>query len=346
MLDGSVALACGGAQHRRSWWDNFVAGVGDFFGFDNGHFDVRNMGLNRANSAAVAAAVDDAREAVGDGYDVIVVTGERARRGAVAFYNGWTERGRHTELAPSPSYYPAANAGIQMRQWFQQNQPLVRLGGAAQGVFGVAEGVVGIVGVVGGGATSEFGFGIPVAAGSAFLLWNGAGNAQAGFGTMWNGQPHTTPLQNVMTAAGVPQSWQGPAEVVLSMGAGSPAVMARTGVRQIAGDTVVQRGGAYRDVRGIDGYEAHHSPADSISPLSTGEGPSIAMTIDDHRLTASWGNSREARAYRQVQADLIAQGDFRSAQQMDIDDITGKFGNRYDDAIEQMLGYSRDEGHW
>ena len=37
-------------------------------------------------------------------------------------------------------------------------------------------------------------------------------------------------------------------------------------------------------------------PLDSISPLSTGEGPSIAMTIDDHRLTASWGNSREARA--------------------------------------------------
>ena len=44
MLDGSVALACGGVQHRRNWWDSLVAGVGDFFGFDNGHFDVRNMG--------------------------------------------------------------------------------------------------------------------------------------------------------------------------------------------------------------------------------------------------------------------------------------------------------------
>ncbi|MGN6820465.1 MAG: hypothetical protein ACTHJR_17540 [Sphingomonas sp.] len=51
------------------------------------------------------------------------------------------------------------------------------------------------------------------------------------------------------------------------------------------------------------------------------------------------------RAYRQTQADLIANGDFRGAQQMDINDINTKFGNKYDDAIQQMLRYSQSKGH-
>jgi hypothetical protein len=86
-------------------------------------------------------------------------------------------------------------------------------------------------------------------------------------------------------------------------------------------------------------------PADSISPLSTGEGPSIATPVDDHRLTASWGNSRAACAYRQTQVDLIDRGDFRGAQQLDISDINAKFRNKYDDAIQQMLRYSQSKGH-
>ena len=69
------------------------------------------------------------------------------------------------------------------------------------------------------------------------------------------------------------------------------------------------------------------------------------MFTEDHRFTASWGNSREARAYRQAQADLIAQGDFRGAQQMDIIDIQTRFGNKYDGGIQQMLDYSRTQGH-
>jgi len=108
---------------------------------------------------------------------------------------------------------------------------------------------------------------------------------------------------------------------------------------------VHQLGGAYRDVKGIAGYEAHHMPADSVSPLSTGEGPAIAMPVEDHKLTASWGNSRDAREYRQAQAALIEKGDFKAAQQMDIDDITAKFGNKYDDAITQMKAYTTEQGY-
>ena len=110
---------------------------------------------------------------------------------------------------------------------------------------------------------------------------------------------------------------------------------------------VIQLGGAHKDVKGaVPGYESHHMPANSVSPLSEGKGPAIAMIKGDHERTASYGNSAKANAYRQLQADLIRQGDFRAAQQMDIQDIQEKFGSKYDDAIQQMLKYSQEQGHW
>ena len=63
------------------------------------------------------------------------------------------------------------------------------------------------------------------------------------------------------------------------------------------------------------------------------------MNKEDHRLTASYGNSKEAREYRDIQKKLIQEGKFREALQMDIDDIREKFGDKYDDAIEEMLNY-------
>ncbi|MER9683882.1 RHS repeat-associated core domain-containing protein [Mesorhizobium sp. M0184] len=107
---------------------------------------------------------------------------------------------------------------------------------------------------------------------------------------------------------------------------------------------VVQLGGAYAEVKGIPGYQAHHIPADSISPISTAKGPAIAMLNGDHKLTASSGSSIEARAYRQQQAQHIQAGDFQKAQQMDINDIASKFGDKYNEAIRQMLGYSERQG--
>ena len=60
---------------------------------------------------------------------------------------------------------------------------------------------------------------------------------------------------------------------------------------------------------------------------------------DDHRQTASCGNSREAQEYRAIQKELIVNGRFREALQMDIDDIREKFGTKYDVAISEMLEY-------
>lgn len=101
-------------------------------------------------------------------------------------------------------------------------------------------------------------------------------------------------------------------------------------------------GGSYGDVfQAGEGYESevHHMPADSISYLERNDGPAIKMEKEDHRQTASYGSSREAREYRAVQKELIEQGKFREAVEMDISDIREKFGNKYDTAIAEMLDY-------
>jgi hypothetical protein len=114
---------------------------------------------------------------------------------------------------------------------------------------------------------------------------------------------------------------------------------------QVENDPIIQRGGAHGDVKGVPGYESHHMPADSVSHLPTNQGPSIAMKTDDHRMTGSWGSSREARAYRNRQAELLEQGEFKEAQKMDVDDVRAKFGDKYNDAIDQMLKYTDKKGY-
>ncbi|WP_258840403.1 hypothetical protein [Mechercharimyces sp. CAU 1602] len=75
-------------------------------------------------------------------------------------------------------------------------------------------------------------------------------------------------------------------------------------------------------------------------------GPAILMTKGDHAKTSSFRNIPGAKAYRARQAELIRQGNFKQAQQMDIDDIRSKFGDKYDEGIEQMVKYSREKGYY
>ena len=99
-------------------------------------------------------------------------------------------------------------------------------------------------------------------------------------------------------------------------------------------------GGAYKDVP-ADGGQVHHMPADSVSPLSKANGPGIRMETVDHMKTASWGSSKAAKEYRRIQKGLIDSGKFLEAQQMDIDNVRSLFGNKYDDAIAEMLDYTK-----
>ena len=101
-------------------------------------------------------------------------------------------------------------------------------------------------------------------------------------------------------------------------------------------------GGRFADIRQSgegEQYGIHHMPADSASNLDRNDGPAIKMEKEDHRKTASCGNSIEAREYRQRQREFIENGKFKEACQMDIDDIKEKFGDKYDNAIAEMNQY-------
>lgn len=102
------------------------------------------------------------------------------------------------------------------------------------------------------------------------------------------------------------------------------------------------QGGSYRDIKrsnDSEGKEVHHMPAVSASKLEYMEGSAILMDASDHKKTASWGNSTEARAYQAEQRKLIESGNFREAFEMDVNDIQSKFGDKYDDAIAEARAY-------
>jgi hypothetical protein len=98
-------------------------------------------------------------------------------------------------------------------------------------------------------------------------------------------------------------------------------------------------GGAYSEVP-KNGGQNHHMPADSVSPLPKEKGPVINMSPEDHMKTASWGSGRDARQYRKIQENLIKEGKFLEAQNMDIKDVQSKFGTKYNSAIKEMQDYT------
>jgi filamentous hemagglutinin len=105
-------------------------------------------------------------------------------------------------------------------------------------------------------------------------------------------------------------------------------------------------GGAHRDTSKPvnDNLDSYHCPARSCytdAPISSVDGPAIKMDPNDHKFTASNGNSDSAKAYRVQQEELLKQGKLDEAIKMDVDDIRSKFGDKYDAAVEQMIKYSK-----
>lgn len=98
-------------------------------------------------------------------------------------------------------------------------------------------------------------------------------------------------------------------------------------------------GGRYGELDTSIEKHGHHMPAKSASPLSIEDGPAILMDAADHRQTASYGSSKQAVAYREVQRQLTAKRDFEGAFNMDVADIHMKFGTKYDAAISQARDY-------
>ena len=123
-------------------------------------------------------------------------------------------------------------------------------------------------------------------------------------------------------------------------------------------------GGSYKDVKeknkaGNKGKskreqcDAHHIPADNAYPndlkdkigtVKSGNkdkvnGPAISMENGDHTQTASYGRSAEAEKYRAKQNELIRNGKFQEAFDMDVADIKSKFPGKYDSSINEAEQY-------
>lgn len=114
-------------------------------------------------------------------------------------------------------------------------------------------------------------------------------------------------------------------------------------------EEVKKVGGSYGELKkegwghsSVPPKDIHHTPSNESSSLETKDGPAIVMDYEDHKRTASYGRSRDAQEYRAKQKELIDQGKFREAVQMDIDDIHEKFGTKYDEGINQMLDYCKE----
>lgn len=103
-------------------------------------------------------------------------------------------------------------------------------------------------------------------------------------------------------------------------------------------------GGAYGTIPAYGGH-VHHCPADSINGLTTYSGPAIKMLVEDHKKTASYGSSTSAQQYRNKQKELINNGQFDKAMQMDVDNLRNLFGSKYDKAIAQMIDYAVSKGY-
>lgn len=123
-----------------------------------------------------------------------------------------------------------------------------------------------------------------------------------------------------------------------------------------------QLGGSYSSIKNAMGGQRHHcfaanaydnttvykynSSRSVVGTVNYNSGPCILMTTADHQKTASWGSSSAAVAYRAQQLNLVKQGKYLAAMQMDINDIRSKFGSRYDTAISRMWSYATGTLGW
>ncbi|MFK8295830.1 RHS repeat domain-containing protein [Capnocytophaga canimorsus] len=120
----------------------------------------------------------------------------------------------------------------------------------------------------------------------------------------------------------------------------------------------LRKGGGYSGVRNSNvGGEVNHIPAwksielaaemnPSLQNLPTyGTAPSIHMEKPEHRAMSTTGSSIESKRWRHKQAELISQGKFVEAMEMDIDEAIGKYGKKYNEHINEMIEYAYDKGY-
>ena len=124
------------------------------------------------------------------------------------------------------------------------------------------------------------------------------------------------------------------------------SITSTTGMVSGGGGGGIFMGGSFKECKKKSNgktQHVHHMPPNCISNprnsgfslISRSDGPAIIMDIDDHKKTASYGRSNNAREYR----EKLARGSYRDALQEDINDIRFHFGVKYDTAINELLTY-------
>jgi len=150
---------------------------------------------------------------------------------------------------------------------------------------------------------------------------------------------------NVATGVDAAAALAGPGKLVKTLGLLAAAAVYMD--RRAGAVSGTYRGGAYGDVKSPTGdrLDAHHMPADSVSPLPRGLGPAIQMDPEDHRQTRSHGNQGLAgRMHREELAARIRQGHWREVLAIEIRDARRVAASKYNTAIREMLEYAKALG--
>jgi len=106
----------------------------------------------------------------------------------------------------------------------------------------------------------------------------------------------------------------------------------------------LKQGGSYGELRKVhkgSGKESHHMPSDFSSPLPKNDGPAIMMEKVDHSITKTWGRGQLQDTYRQMQKDMLENGQWRQALSKDVWDVKNKFGTKYNEGLHEMLEYAK-----
>jgi len=93
-----------------------------------------------------------------------------------------------------------------------------------------------------------------------------------------------------------------------------------------------------------DDKDSHHIPAKDASPLKPQDGPAIQMAPKDHAKTSSNGQMSGSIEYREMIADLIAEGKWREVMTTEIRDVRrvareAGTPTKYNEAMLEMLEY-------
>ncbi|WP_428897781.1 hemagluttinin repeat-containing protein [Parelusimicrobium proximum] len=101
----------------------------------------------------------------------------------------------------------------------------------------------------------------------------------------------------------------------------------------------IMQGGPAKILKG-NANEVHHLIADAVSDLKTGAAPGISMPKADHLQTPSHGSNPFSNFYRGNQRNLINQGNYQGALNMDTSSIGTTFPDgRYNRGIQQSQSY-------